>query len=344
VVYDTQAAAATLPPALSASFNAWLDSVVTPDEQFTYEDLLDGNCVITRYIGTGGAIRVPAKLAGLNVVGIGDNCFANCVGVISIDLPNTVADVGILAFYWCVALASVNLGTGVESVGAAAFSGCTALTTVTFEDKLSSVGDNAFHDCTALETVYFLGDAPGTVGATVFSGGSSPSILCVTGMNGWGATFCGLDVEVLAAAPPAAYVAVPRMVRLGSIVTGVVADFRAAVLADADPTGASNSAAILASSLRHVAAIVWYVLAQECGEDPEPYRVAWQDSEIYLRQLLTSLRAGSALVGAVGTPAYVAGPGSNRERTGGGAVVAGEVISLSSYIDSEEGAGINYGS
>jgi hypothetical protein len=112
-----------------------------------------------------------------------------------------------------------------------------------------------------------------------------------------------------------------RAQRLGLIVSGVVADFRKAVAADADATGKLDADSVPVACLRHAAAVVWYTLAQEMGADPEPYRSAWQDSEIYLRRLYQDLEAGGGASGATGTPLYV--PGSASTGGGSGGVVGG---------------------
>jgi len=112
-----------------------------------------------------------------------------------------------------------------------------------------------------------------------------------------------------------------RAQRLGLIVSGVVADFRKAVAADADATGKLDEDSVPVACLRHVAAVVWYTLAQEMGSDPEPYRSAWQDSEIYLRRLYQDLESGGGASGATGTPLYV--PGSASAGGGSGGSVSG---------------------
>jgi len=112
-----------------------------------------------------------------------------------------------------------------------------------------------------------------------------------------------------------------RAQRLGLIVSGVVADFRKAVAADAAATGKLDADSVPVACLRHVAAVVWYTLAQEMGADPEPYRSAWQDSEIYLRRLYQDLESGGGASGATGTPLYV--PGSASAGGGFGGAVSG---------------------
>jgi len=121
---------------------------------------------------------------------------------------------------------------------------------------------------------------------------------------------------LLAAAYAAWLTAEVRAQRLGLIVSGVVADFRKAVAADADATGKLDADSVPAACLRHVAAVVWYTLAQEMGADPEPYRPGWQDSEIYLRRLYQDLESGGGASGATGTPLYspgIASPGGSGE-------------------------------
>ena len=102
-----------------------------------------------------------------------------------------------------------------------------------------------------------------------------------------------------------------RAQRLGLVVSGVVADFRKAVAAEADATGKLDADSVPVACLRHVAAVAWYTLAQEMGADPEPYRSAWQDSEIYLRRLYQDLDSGGGASGATGTPRYVPGGASS---------------------------------
>ena len=123
-----------------------------------------------------------------------------------------------------------------------------------------------------------------------------------------------------------------RAERLGLIVSGVVADFRKAVAADADPLGGGNADSVPVSCLRQVSAVVWYTLALEAGADAETYRSAWLDSEIYLRRLYQELAAGGTVGGATGTPLYT--PGS----AGGGvsgAGLSGELL----YVPYADGPG-----
>ena len=127
-----------------------------------------------------------------------------------------------------------------------------------------------------------------------------------------------------------------RLQRLGLIAAGVVSDFRKAVAADADAAGKLDADSVPVSCLRHAANVVWYTLAQEMGADPEPYRTAWQDSEIYLRRLYQDLEAGGGASGATGTPMYAPGETS----AGGAAGAASGILRVPEYSDGV--AHINY--
>ena len=109
---------------------------------------------------------------------------------------------------------------------------------------------------------------------------------------------------LLAAAYAAWLDAATRAQRLALLVSGVVADFRKAVAADADAVGKEDADSIPVSCLRQVSAVVWYTLALEMGEDATVYRSAWLDSEIYLRRLYQDLADGGGASGATGTPRY----------------------------------------
>ncbi len=147
-------------------------------------------------------------------------------------------------------------------------------------------------------------------------------------MSDWAIYDTGAAAETLPPSLSTAYAswltAEVRAQRLGLIVSGVVADFRKAVAADADETGKLNTHSVPLACLRHVAAVAWYTLAQELGADPEPYRSAWQDSEIYLRRLYQDLESGGGASGATGTPRYV--PGSAAAGGGSGGDVSGMLL------------------
>jgi GH24 family phage-related lysozyme (muramidase) len=87
----------------------------------------DWTLLINYPAGKGGQNYSPP--AGLRA--IGRSAFKDADYLVSITLPDSVADIGERAFYYCAGLARVNLGSGVTRIGEDAFSGCGRLTAIT---------------------------------------------------------------------------------------------------------------------------------------------------------------------------------------------------------------------
>ncbi len=118
-------------------------------------------------------------------------------------IPNSVTSIEASAFSGCNRLTNVTIPNSVTSIEASAFSGCNRLTNVTIPNSVTSIPDVAFFDCLNLKGAYFEGDAPSSVGASIFHGlvffgfemGGWISVpLPVTvyylpGTTGWGDTF-----------------------------------------------------------------------------------------------------------------------------------------------------------
>lgn len=102
------------------------------------------------------------------VTSIGDNAFQFCSGLTSVSIPASVTTIGNNAFYGCGGLAAVTLNTGLTSIGMAAFEFCGSLTTVTIPSSVTNISDYAFFYCNFLTSATFLGDAPTSVGYSIF--------------------------------------------------------------------------------------------------------------------------------------------------------------------------------
>jgi len=99
-----------------------------PESDFKVEKSRDGKSVtITEYAGSKKVVRIPPKIQGLPVTGIGKNAFNGLDGLTSITIPNGVTSIGDEAFNRCTSLASVTIPSSVTSIGEAAFAGCVRL-------------------------------------------------------------------------------------------------------------------------------------------------------------------------------------------------------------------------
>ena len=104
-------------------------------------------------------IAFPAAAAETHVTvvpgtkSIGGSAFANCRGLVSVDLPEGLESIGEGAFQWCSSLTAVALPDSLTVIGDSAFSVCTSLTDVTLPGGLTALGQDAFSGCSSLVSV-----------------------------------------------------------------------------------------------------------------------------------------------------------------------------------------------
>ena len=85
---------------------------------------------------------------------IGNGTFADCSGLTSITIPNSVTSIGSDAFNGCSGLTSVTIGNSVTSIGGGAFYRCSGLTSMTIPNSVTYIGNWAFLKCENLTDVY----------------------------------------------------------------------------------------------------------------------------------------------------------------------------------------------
>lgn len=112
-----------------------------------------GNVRITRYIGSGGPVDIPATIDGKPVTSIGELAFQQCSGITSINIPNSVTSIQQGAFSNCSGLSSITIPSSVTSIENTAFWGCSGLTSITIPSSVTSIGVNVFYNCTGLTDI-----------------------------------------------------------------------------------------------------------------------------------------------------------------------------------------------
>ena len=101
-----------------------------------------------------------------------------------------------------------------------------------------------------------------------------------------------------------------RIARLTQLLNGILQDFRGAVDAASHAVGGADATLLPMPCQRHALMTVWYFLGLDVGYgEAHELRQGWQDSEVYLRSLLSDLRKGVNRFGdgGGGTPRYAAG-------------------------------------
>ncbi len=78
--------------------------------------------------------------------------FANCPGLESIVIPDTITSIVELAFFNCNNLKTVELKDGLQLIGANAFNSCTSLTEISIPDTVTNMGTYVFESCSNLKT------------------------------------------------------------------------------------------------------------------------------------------------------------------------------------------------
>ena len=100
---------------------------------------------------------------------IGERAFMNCGSLTAITVPGSVTTIGASAFYGCGKLNSLTLSSGIQSIGVDAFNGCQKLKTVTLPKTVVAVGHRAFAGCTELNKIT-IPEGLLSLGDDVFSG------------------------------------------------------------------------------------------------------------------------------------------------------------------------------
>jgi hypothetical protein len=152
--------------------------------------VIPGNVISIGQAAFIGCFALTNVLISNGVVSIGSSAFQGCP-LNSVTIPGSVTTIGISAFFGCYALSNAIIANGVVSIGNNAFADC-GLTTITIPESVTSLGNSAFAICPNLKSVYFAGNAPGIVGSpSLFTGDNNPTVYCLPGTMGWGATFGG---------------------------------------------------------------------------------------------------------------------------------------------------------
>lgn len=111
-----------------------------------------------------------------SVRNIGYGSFAGCSALSTVNIPSCVNEIPDALFYGCSSLGSIELPSGVHTIGHSAFHGCSGLTEITIPAGVEFIDEYAFAYCSGLKRVVIEGDP--LIAETAFVG-------------------CGPDLEII---------------------------------------------------------------------------------------------------------------------------------------------------
>lgn len=168
-----------------------LNSIIVADDNPQYDSRNNCNAIVETQTNT---IIAGCKNSIIpnTIVSIGIQSFADCKELLSIQLPNSVTDIGECAFagsglnyitipssvifiryaaFQNTHLKAITIPKSVKTIESVAFSGNDSLTTIYLEDGVGLIYNNAFVSCKNLKDVYcYSEDVPLTKGDDIFGG------------------------------------------------------------------------------------------------------------------------------------------------------------------------------
>ena len=104
-------------------------------------------------------------------IAICDNAFNGCYELSSLEIPDSIKNIGAYAFKDCTMLGTVKIPDGVAYIGAETFKGCANLRKMSIPASVASIGKSAFANCISLSEVTFAeGSALNGIANETFSG------------------------------------------------------------------------------------------------------------------------------------------------------------------------------
>ncbi len=161
--------------------------LVVTTETFKYAEVSGGGYAILDYFGVDGAL----DLAGIDLNGDGQNDSIITIGgyafadsaLTSINLPETLTDIGRYAFYNLDSLGKITIPSSVRFIGQYAFASC-GIESLTFAgaSKIENIEQYAFTKCKALTTVS-LPDSLTKLGTGAFAESGLTSVVFGNGLT-----------------------------------------------------------------------------------------------------------------------------------------------------------------
>ena len=146
-----------------------LSSIVVDQENTIYDSRYNCNAIVETKTNS-LVVGCKNTVFPSSVTSIGDQAFAGCLGLTSVEIPSHVVSIGDSAFADCINLTSIQMpSTSVDSIGTGVFESCVSLKSIIIPEGVQMIGNRAFKECSSLSYILI----PKTVvriGTDVFSG------------------------------------------------------------------------------------------------------------------------------------------------------------------------------
>lgn len=102
------------------------------------------------------------------VCSIASRTFANCIGLISVEIPNTIKSIGWSAFENCKNLKAIELPNSIETIESSAFKECASLQTIVIPNSVKRMEYGVFYMCWNIENIQLSQNMKGSIGESFF--------------------------------------------------------------------------------------------------------------------------------------------------------------------------------
>lgn len=122
---------------------------------------------------------------------IGEFALSNCTALKTITVPANVTKIDRYAFYYCTSLATVQLSGNLETIASYAFSDCTSLVNISLPGKLKSLGVSVFSSDSSLKSIVIPSSMTALPDTAFYRCSSLSSLTIPSSVTQFGVNVCG---------------------------------------------------------------------------------------------------------------------------------------------------------
>lgn len=121
-------------------------------QQFMYEHMEDGTICVTGYMGDDEEVVIPPLYGERPITVLFDDLFKGHTEITSVQIPDTVTNIGANVFDGCTGLKHVDLPEGLTDLWQYAFCN-SSIEEIVIPDKVRSIPSFTFKDCKELRRI-----------------------------------------------------------------------------------------------------------------------------------------------------------------------------------------------